>query len=179
MTGLADRFLIAKRWLTSFLKAEWRPEDYPTGVRKQVGVPRDATWSAQVLNWPGPVGLGATPDEARAALEANLLAIAENRRGAGKAMPRPGTGLPIEFAATEVVTADPILLDEFIAKALGFGPDDPVFISDESTISDFGDDERVAEIRNNIREHFQVLLDEPEPVRIADVLGKIRDRREA
>jgi predicted RNase H-like HicB family nuclease len=128
MTWLADRFRIAKSWLTSFLNAEWRPEDYPTGVRKQVGVPRDATWYAQVLNWPGPVGLGATPDEARAALKANLLAIAENRRRAGKAV-------TTSVAANSIGSPVP-----------GRGI---------------------------------ALLDEPEPVRIADVLGRIRDRREA
>ncbi len=59
------------------------------------------------------------------------------------------------------------MIDEFITKALGFRPGDPVFISDESSIADFGDDERVAEIRSNIQEHFGVVVDQPEPARIA------------
>jgi hypothetical protein len=45
-------------------------------------------------------------------------------------MPRPGTGLPIETASTARIEADPALLSEFIIKVLGFGADDPVFISD-------------------------------------------------
>jgi len=94
-------------------------------------------------------------------------------------MPRPGTGLPIEFASTVRVDANPALLTEFITKALGFRPDDPVFISDDSSICDFGDDERVLEIRAKIREHFGVTVDQPEPVRIADVLEAIRGRHEA
>jgi len=174
-----NRFRIVKSWLASFLETEWRPEHYPIKVREQVGVPEDARWCARVLNWAGPVGLGRTRDEAREALEANLLAIATKRRAEGKAMPRPGRGLPIEFASTARVDADPALLTEFIVKALGFGPDDPVFISDESSICDFGDDARVAEIRSNIQEHFGVTVDEPEPVRIAHVLERIRGRHEA
>jgi hypothetical protein len=87
--------------------------------------------------------------------------------------------LPIEFASTTRVEADPALLTEFITRALGFGPNDPVFISDESSICDFGDDERVLEIRANIREHFGVAVDQPEPVRIADVLDAIREKHEA
>jgi hypothetical protein len=71
------------------------------------------------------------------------------------------------------------LLNQFITKALGFGPDEPVFISDESSIYDFGDDERVREIRANIREHFGVGGDRPEPVRIADILEAIRGKHEA
>jgi hypothetical protein len=48
-----------------------------------------------------------------------------------------------------------------------------------SVIGDFGDDERVAEIRSNIRVHFGVTVDGPEPVFIADVLERIRGRHEA
>jgi hypothetical protein len=131
------------------------------------------------LNWPGPVGLRPTKQQAHAALEAQLRAIATTRQAEAKRMPRPGTGLPIEFASTPRVEVDPALLTEFITKALGFGPNDPVFISDESSICDFGGDERVVEIRANIREHFGVTVDQPEPVRIADVLDAIRGQHEA
>lgn len=147
--------------------------------REQVEAPEEARWSALVLNWPGPVELGSTEQQARADLAANLRAIAARRRAEGKAMPRPGTGLPIEFASTARVEADRALFNEFITKALGFGPDDPVFISDESSICDFGDDKRVHEIRANIQEHFGVALDRPEPVRIADILEAIRAKHDA
>ena len=177
MDTLSQQLRIAKSWLASFLRSEWRPEHYPMAVREQVGVPEESRWCARVLNWPGPVGLGPTKQQAHAALETNLRAIGAKRRAEGKRMPRPGTGLPIEFASTARVEADSTLLTEFITQALGFGPDDPVFISDESSICDFGDDERVLEIRANIREHFGVAVDQPEPVRIADVLEAIRRTR--
>ena len=179
MNRLLQRLRIAMSWSASFLRDEWRPEHYPMHVREQVGVPAEARWCARVLNWPGPLGLGPTREAALAALEANLNTIATKRRADGKPMPRPGTGLPIQFASTARVTADPALLTEFITKALGFKPSDPVFISDESSIGDFGENERVSEIRSNIREHFGVTVDQPEPVRIADVLERIRGRHEA
>ena len=92
-------------------------------------------------------------------------------------IPRLGTGLPIEAASTARVEADPALLSEFIIKALGFGADDPVFISDESCLYDFGDEEVVEGIRANIQEHFGLTLEQPEPVVIADVLKAVRQRR--
>ena len=179
MTNVLNQVRIAKSWLASFLLREWRPEHYPMEVREQVGIPEEARWCAQVLNWPGPVGLGPTKDAARASLRANLRTIATRRGADGKVMPRPGTGLPIEFASTARVNSDPDLLEEFIVKALGFGPNDPVFISDESSMGDFGDDERMVEIRRNIREHFGVAVDELEAVTVADVLDRIRKWREA
>lgn len=179
MNSLPNRLQIAKSWLASFFRRDWRPEHYPMHMREQVGVPDDARWCAVVLNWPGPVGLGPTRNAARAALAANLHAISTRRAAEGKTMPRPGTGLPIEFASTARVDTDPELLDEFIVKVLGFRTDDPVFISDESSIDDFGDTERVAAIRDNIREHFGLAIYEEEPVCIADVLEQIRRTREA
>lgn len=176
MSTVLSRLRVETSWLASFLRSEWRPEHYPMQIREQGGVPDDSRWCARVLNWPGPVGLGPTRESARAALEENLRTIASRRRAEGMEMPRPGTGLPIEFASSARVNADPELLSEFIVKALGFRPSDPVFISDESSISDFGGDERVAEIRRNIQQHFDVTVDEPEPVRIADVLDLIRVR---
>lgn len=92
-------------------------------------------------------------------------------------MPCPGTGLPIEAASTASIEADPALLSEFIIKVLGFGADDPVFISDQSCLCDFGDGDVVDGIRVNIHELFGLTIDQPEPVVIADVLEAIRQRR--
>ncbi|NLG28833.1 MAG: hypothetical protein GX557_13045 [Chloroflexi bacterium] len=177
MNTLSRRMRIAKSWLASFFHKNWQPEHYPIYVRQQAHVPDELRWCACVLNWAGPVGLGSTEQGARTALLAELHAVAARRREEGKPMPRPGTRVPILFASTTRVKADPALLNEFIGKALGFGPGAFVFISDESTICDFGDDERVAEIRATIRDRFGVAVDEPEPVRIADVLEKIRRKR--
>lgn len=89
-------------------------------------------------------------------------------------MPRPGAHVPIEFAPTDRVDSDPRFRDEFIAKVLGFGPEDPVFISDQSSICDFGDKDRILEIRTKIREIYGVEIAKPEPVYLADVFDWIR-----
>jgi hypothetical protein len=89
-------------------------------------------------------------------------------------MPRPGSHVPIEFAPTDRVDADPQLRDEFIQQVLGFGPEDPVFISDQSSICDFGDDDRILEIRNRIKEVYGIEITKPEPVYLADLFDTIR-----
>jgi len=91
-------------------------------------------------------------------------------------MPRPGTRVPIEFATATRVQSDPELLADFIINVLGFQPGAPVFISDVSAISDFGDEGRVAEIRSRIGEHYGVYVTEAEPVLVADVLDRIREQ---
>lgn len=103
-----------------------------------------------------------------------LAAFAQSLKS-GRHTPRPGTGQSIEFASTTRVNADPGLLDDFIVHVLGFGPGDPVFISDESCICDFGDDSRIAEIRERISKHYGFLITQPEPVLIADVLDRVRN----
>jgi hypothetical protein len=91
-------------------------------------------------------------------------------------MPRPGTGLPIEFASTTRVLKDPALLEDFIINILGFTHSDPVFISDESSINDFGDDDRIIEIRRKIKEHYGIIIKESEPLFIADLLDRVREK---
>jgi hypothetical protein len=172
-----SRIIIA--WLASFVRSEWKPESYPIEIRTQDGVPPEAKWCARVLNWPGSIGLGPTKTEARAALLKRLREIAVKRQQEEKSMPRPGTGLPLEFASTTRVSREPALLEDFIMHVLGFTHRDPVFISDESSISDFGDDDRITEIRNKIEEHYGISITESEPVFIADVLERVREKNKA
>ena len=54
-----------------------------------------------------------------------------------------------------------------------------MFISDESSISDFGNDDRIAEIRRRIAERYGVVIAEPEPVLIADELDRLREGEKA
>jgi hypothetical protein len=173
---ITQHYRIIVSWLTSFVQREWKPEYYPIDIRAQKNVPPESKWFARVLNWPGPAGLETTKEEARVALLNNLREIAQRRRQEGKSMPRPGTGLPIEFASTTRVMSDPDLLEDFIIHVLGYSLSDPIFISDESTISDFGDNERITEIRQKIESHYGYHIEELEPVLIADVLDRVRNK---
>ena len=176
MYTIAQHVQIGVSWLASFFRANWEPEHYPIELRLQKDVPPEAAWAARVPTWPGPIGFGATKSEARTALLKNLRDIAMARRKNGMSMPRPGTRVPIEFASTARVQSVPDLLEDFTVHVLGFGPADPVFISDASSVSDFGDENCVAEIRQRIKDRYGVVVTEPEPVLIADVLDRIRAR---
>jgi len=178
MHSISQRLLIATKWLASFLHPQWLPHHYPISVRAQSGAGPEAAWFARVLNWPGPTGLGATDVEARAALATNLVQIQNARRSNGQQMPRPGARVQIEFASTSRVEARPEILDDFIVNVLGFSLSDPVFISDESSIEDFGDSEEISRIRSRIQEHYGIAIDERGPNFIADILEKARAKNE-
>jgi len=179
MFTVSQRFKIVSAWLLSYLRGTPEPEHYPIAVREQQGVAPESAWLAYVLNWPGPCGLGTTEKQAREALAKNLRQIAAVRWSNGQRMPRPGTGLPIEFASTSRVDRDPTLLDEFIVKALGFSERDPVFVSDMSSLEDFGDDEDIAQIKARIQEHYGLAFSETDSTLVADILVRIRARDEA
>lgn len=177
MNTLSQRWRVAQAWLLSFVRREWQPEHYPIEVREQKDVPANLKWFARVLNWPGPSGLGQTAEDARAALLKALHEIAATRWSRREAMPRPGTKVPIGFASAARVTEDPELLDDFIIRALGFKAGDPVFISDLTSIDDFGDEDESARIRDRIRLHYGVEVNEQDSMAVADILVRIRASR--
>lgn len=168
-----ERLQIVAKWLLSYLRSDWRPEHYPIRIRKQSDLPLEVAWFAQVLNWPGPVGLGASRGEAREALYARLREIAAHRAQHGERMPRPGEYVPIQFAATDRVGAVPGLLDDFIENVLGFNKGDPVFVSDLTRLGDFGDDDRVAELADRIQRRYQVTIANADEATVADILEQI------
>jgi hypothetical protein len=79
----------------------------------------------------------------------------------------------VEFASTARVLAHPELHDDFIKRVLGFRRDDPVFISDESTLGHFGDAEHVAVLRQRIRAIYGVDAGRPPDALICDILERI------
>lgn len=96
------------KYLCSFFKQEWSAEDYPMRVRHLGSSAADHTarWKpvrvdAAVINWWQMSGGGETEAEAVKDLAIKL----EARKARGERLPRPGTGLPIEFAASGRVEA--------------------------------------------------------------------------
>lgn len=176
MYSLTERTRIALKWLLSFTRAEWRFSDYPIRVRPNSPDNPELAWMAQLLNWPGPVGVGASPIEARSRLEANFEEIRASRKMAGEALPRPGTFVPIRFAPSGRVTSNPALLADFLEKVFGFGPSDPVFVSDESSLLDFGSEDDVDRFCGLIRRNYGVEVADLEWFVIADILERIDQR---
>jgi len=125
----------------SFTKRDWDLADYPTVIRKQVLHPGASDsrrtpppYSARIVNWWVMTGLGNTPEEATQDLAAQFARMKESRKQDGKPMPRPGAKVPIEFAPSNRVDANPELTEDFIRRVLGL---DWAFVSDESRLWDF------------------------------------------
>jgi hypothetical protein len=170
MYSFTERTKIAYKWLLSFLHSDWQLNHYPVRIRSNGNNPApEYAWAAQILNWPGPTGLGATPKEAQQKLEESLESIRKNR----SSMPRPGTHVPIQFASQTRVNANQLLLDDFIEKILGFKPNDPVFISDLSSLHDFADEENVDIYRKKILEIYGVDISDLKSALICDILERV------
>lgn len=130
-------------WLRSWTKpaGAWRPEDYPIEVRPNVG--DGATgYSARVLRWDGMVGLGETGEAARQDLFENLATM-EDR-------PRPGAKVSIEYAESGQIARYGDWAFEVVAEIAEV---QPFFMSDSSSLSDFGDPELLLE---RVRERYGV-----------------------
>lgn len=173
MYSLRERLLIGCKLLLSFAKKEWTFEDYPSRVRRNDVPNPSLAWMAQFLNWPGPVGLGSTPEEARKSLRRSFEQISEHRRNAGETIPRPGASEAVRFAPATRVIANAALLDEFIEHVLGFPPGSPLFISDGSSLHDFGGDEEVERLQGLIRGRFGVESSDVPGANIAAILERI------
>ena len=177
MYSLREKVLMASKWLASFSGSEWALDEYPIRTRPNGdGARPGEEWLAQILNWPGPAGVGASQKEAVAKLGEALESAREYRRKNGEKMPRPGSKVPISFASTDRVLADPTVHDDFIVRVLGFGPGDPVFISDQSSLGDFGDEAHVAALQKKIVDVYGVDVSDLKEGLICDILERIQKR---
>jgi hypothetical protein len=176
MNNLPDWLLIALKWLLSYLRKDWELNDYPIRLRAQHNVPDEIAWHARVLNWLGPTGLGSTQEQALSDLHANLRLAREERARNNQAMPRPGEKVPLQFASAVSVDADPALLDDFIENILGISPSG-IFISDLSSLGDFGIVEDVEVLKQRIFDRYEIEITEPETVLVADILERVRASR--
>ena len=177
MYTLRQRALMAWKWCASFFARRWEYEHYPVWTRRNGAAEPEIAWVAQFLGWPGPVGLGATPAQARDNLRAHFQELRTHRAAQGESIPRPGTNEPIRFARSERINADPDLLHQFVVEVLEFAPGSPVFLSDGSSLHDFGGDDEVERLRGKVRSVFGVETIDLEDALIVDILDRIRKVR--
>jgi hypothetical protein len=171
MYTLREKTFMASKWVASFFRRDWSLSDYPIRVRPNgEGAAPEIAWMAQILNWPGPIGIGATKEEAVSKLGESLESIRNHRQS----MPRPGVHVPIEWAPTTRVASDVALHDDFIIRILGFQPGSLIFISDQSSLSDFGDEAYVAELKGRISEIYGV--DVSDLALLCDIIERIQKR---
>jgi hypothetical protein len=180
MQPIIERVQVAYKWLLSFTKSDWAFEDYPVRVRRNLVDDPKIGWAAMFLNWPGIAGLGPTPAHAKADLRARFLELRRLRHEAGESIPRPGRNEPIRFAPSVRVQRSPQLLDDFLLRVLGFEPDAPIFVSDQSSLHDFCSAEaQVEHYRQLIRTVYDVETSDLPDANLADILERIQALRSA
>lgn len=168
----------AWKFCLSFTTPDWSLADYPTVIRKQEVPNTEALaarqapvpYSARIVNWWVMTGLGNTPREAMEDLGVHFARMRESRIRDGKSMPRPGTKVPIEFAPSNRVYANPELTDDFIRRVLGI---DWAFVSDQSSLSDFHTAETNEVLNAKIKDLYGVDVSDIESGNLATILDRI------
>jgi hypothetical protein len=94
-------------------------------------------------------------------------------RATRKTLPRPGTKVPIEFAATERVGRHSELAKDFINRVLGL---EWAWISDESSLWDFHGDEANKSLTDKIHLVYGVDVSDVPSGNLADIFDRIRER---
>jgi hypothetical protein len=158
------------KYALSFLENNWSLKDYPLRFKKQKNVPIGNEWSVQIINWWVVCGLGKTKSDAYRMLEKSFESCSKNRTN----KPRPGKKVKIEFASTEGIEKNNELIDEFIENILGFTVDEPVFISDESSLWDFTSGSTIDGYFKKIKEYYGLDLSKIQKGNIREILDKVR-----
>jgi hypothetical protein len=160
-------------WVTSFFKSRWRFEDDPIdyvdqGESSPFKPKRfwHLRWRADVVNWRSVSGMGETKESALADAKQKFASW----EASGEKMWRPGTGPGIVFASEQAIDRYPELRDDFIHKVLRL---EWAFISDESSLWDFHENETNDEYFTRIYEVYRVDVSDREGANIAAILEKI------
>lgn len=134
---MTENILALYKRLLSYTKTKWDLDDYPLRYKNQAD-PNDKElkpWVVQVINWWTLTGLGDTKEEAYKMLKESF----ENYKIYNDTLPRPGCIVPLEYADTAMVDNLENVAVDFFDKILGYNYYE-CFISDESSLIDFGQD---------------------------------------
>ena len=167
-----EKFRAAWKYALSFLKKDWSINDYPIRIQEQAAdldgerLPR---YSAQVINWWTLSGLGDTPEEALLDLERSLA----NFKHHNGYLHRPGKHVPIEFASADGIEAHAETAERFLTEVLDFSPEDPVFISDQSSLLDFEGLREGVDLAERVQEVFGVDVSDIEDGNLVRIFARI------
>lgn len=163
--------------VASMFKHEWTIDDYPVRVwRLPVTEPSHKSrlqplqWTARVINWPGMSGNANSRLEALEELRKNF----DRHKATKPNLPRPGTKVPIEFAASERVGKHSELAKDFVKRILDV---EWAWISDESSLSNFHGDETDESLTDKIRRIYGVDVLDISSGNLADIFDRIVDHR--
>jgi hypothetical protein len=162
----------------SFLRSDWDVDDYPIRMRRFAVEPvepgsrlKPVAWSAQVVNWVAMQGHGDTAEEALADLRRRFA----ERKQKGMKFPRPGRGLPIEFAPAHRIAEHPDLARDFFYRILNLNYDQ-CFISDESSLWDFHGEDDNNHLVERILLTYGVDVSDIESGNLADIFTRLVSR---
>jgi hypothetical protein len=159
--------------LVSYFKDEWTINDYPIRVRFQgpagrVDTPRRKLipWIADVVNWPAMSGQGNTRQEALDDIRGRF----ERFIATTQPLPRPGTIVPLKYAAAERVSRHPELTKDFAQRVLDL---EWVWISDSSSLWDFHTDATNDRLVEKIRSVYRTDVSDVTSGNLADIFDRI------
>lgn len=163
--------------LASMFKHEWTIDDYPIRVwsppvteSSQKSRLKPFQWTASVINWPGMSGSANSRPEALEELRKNF----DRFKATKPTQPRPGTKVPVEFAASERVGQHSDLAKDFVRRVLDV---EWAWISDESCLWDFHGDETNESLTYKIRQIYGVDVSDISSGNLADIFDRIREYR--
>ena len=167
------------KYFASFFKSDWDLHDYPIRFCRQTVADDDSVrfhvvpWIAKIDRWPQMQGNGDTKDLALEDLRRNFECSKAER-----ALPRPGTGLPLQFASTRHIEAyDDIARD--VLKTLYDVDFNECFISDESSLWDFDERDTLDHAVEVVRDTFGADISDIKSGNLVEVFERIRTAREA
>jgi len=166
--------LAAQKYILSFLKPreKWRLEDYPVRTHKQETANdtgperlRPSPWVADIVGWLISVW-GDTEEEAIKKLRENF----ELKRTTDPQIARPGTKAPVQFTSVSRIERNKELSEDFIQRVLKLPW---AFISDESSLWDFHEEENNNAYFILIRSIYGIDVSDDSRAIIADILDRI------
>jgi hypothetical protein len=179
LRNMAWQIRAAWMFFASFFKREWTLDDYPTRIRflptdepSQTSRLKLFPWTADIINWPGISGSANSRPEAIEALRTNFAQYKATKLG----LPRPGTNVPIAFAANERVSQHTALAEDFVRRVLEM---EWAWISDKSSLWDFHGDETNDRLIEKIRCIYGVNVSDISSGNLADIFDRISMHRKS
>lgn len=151
-------------WIRSWRKpaGTWTLDDYPIAVYPNGGNAANG-YVARVFKWYVPVGIGDTEEAALADLRANFVHIIDR--------PRPGTKVPIQFAAHAEIDSHGDAVYDLVEIVTGTRP---FFLSDGSSLGDFADEDvPLAALLERIKDKYGVDVSDIENGDLVTILDRL------
>lgn len=174
-----DQIRAIYKFILSFLKSEWRLDDYPIRYQHypvekitKSGHLQPIPWTVQIINWWTMSGYGQTREEAFEDLKQKF----EAKRTQEASLPRPGSRVAIAFVSTVQIESYETIAREFLSKILNMNFDN-CFISDESSLWDFHTSESNETYYAKIKEIFNVNVSDIEDAKLGAIFRRIYETR--